>query len=175
MNANWVSLKPGTEFYDETKTRSELAAFFGNGSDDTEMAEEEDLAKLGIPGAISSMLDKPLAIEALGGMMFYLRSLNMANDLLSQRSFNVYDPIRKGENLVLDGQTLSHLEVSRPGHIIKAMSTDCNARRSWSTTKAVKREHFCSFYSDARLRSGNDSSGYGLQFHCRRLTPSVPG
>ncbi|KAJ9114202.1 hypothetical protein QFC20_001718 [Naganishia adeliensis] len=35
----------------------------------------------------------------------------MANDLMSQRSFNVYDPIRKGENLVLDGQTLSHLEI----------------------------------------------------------------
>jgi DNA mismatch repair protein MSH6 len=115
MNANWVSLKPDSEFYDEAKTRSELAAFFGGDSDDAEMTEGEDSAKqveTGIPEAISSMLDKPLAIEALGGMMFYLRSLNMANDLLSQRSFNVYDPIRKGENLVLDGQTLSHLEVS---------------------------------------------------------------
>lgn len=114
MNANWVSLKPGSEFYDEAKTRSELAAFFGNDGDDgddTDMTGEGS-AKLGIPEAISSTLDKPLAIEALGGMMFYLRSLNMANDLLSQRSFNVYDPIRRGENLVLDGQTLSHLEVS---------------------------------------------------------------
>lgn len=115
MNASWVSLKPGSEFLDEAKTRIELAKFFGNESQDTEMAgaESAEAANLGIPEAITSMLDKPLAIEALGGMMFYLRSLNMANDLLSQRSFNVYDPIRKGENLVLDGQTLSHLEVSR--------------------------------------------------------------
>ncbi|KAJ9117461.1 hypothetical protein QFC22_004311 [Naganishia vaughanmartiniae] len=112
MNASWVSLKPETEFYDENKTRRELATFFG--SKDTSDAEDVEMAddtQNGIPEAITSMLDKPLAIEALGGMMFYLRSLNMANDLLSQRSFNVYDPIRKGENLVLDGQTLSHLEI----------------------------------------------------------------
>jgi DNA mismatch repair protein MSH6 len=116
MNASWVSLKPGSEFYDEAKTRSELKAFFGDESDDTEMqGENAAAAPSGIPEAITSMLDKPLAIEALGGMMFYLRSLNMANDLMSQRSFNVYDPIRKGENLVLDGQTLSHLEVSPAG------------------------------------------------------------
>jgi DNA mismatch repair protein MSH6 len=113
MNASWVSLKPGTEFYDEAKTRSELKAFFNNDSEDAEMTGQ-DSAAAGVPEAITSMLDKPLAIEALGGMMFYLRSLNMANDLMSQRSFNVYDPIRKGENLVLDGQTLSHLEVSPP-------------------------------------------------------------
>lgn len=114
MNASWVSLKPGTEFYTESKTRHELATFFGanNNDADTEDVEMTDGVQNGIPEAITSMLDKPLAIEALGGMMFYLRSLNMANDLLSQRSFNVYDPIRKGENLVLDGQTLSHLEVS---------------------------------------------------------------
>lgn len=111
MNASWVSLKPGSEFYDEAKTRSELKAFFSDESEDAAM-EGQDSAAAGVPEAITSMLDKPLAIEALGGMMFYLRSLNMANDLMSQRSFNVYDPIRKGDNLVLDGQTLSHLEVS---------------------------------------------------------------
>lgn len=114
MNASWVSLKPESEFYDEGKTRQELAVFFGakQSASDTEDADMADGMQSGIPEAITTMLDKPLAIEALGGMMFYLRSLNMANDLLSQRSFNVYDPIRKGENLVLDGQTLSHLEVS---------------------------------------------------------------
>ncbi|KAJ9104934.1 hypothetical protein QFC19_003729 [Naganishia cerealis] len=113
MNASWVSLKPETEFYNEDKTRQELTAFFDakNVESDKEDVQMTDETQHGIPEAITSMLDKPLAIEALGGMMFYLRSLNMANDLLSQRSFNVYDPIRKGESLVLDGQTLSHLEI----------------------------------------------------------------
>lgn len=132
MNASWVSLKPGSEFYDEAKTRSELKAFFSDETEDTEM-EGQDSTASGVPEAITSMLDKPLAIEALGGMMFYLRSLNMANDLLSQRSFNVYDPIRKGENLVLDGQTLSHLEVSLhrrlPKSVVDHTSTDSRQQR----------------------------------------------
>ncbi|KAJ9114201.1 hypothetical protein QFC20_001717 [Naganishia adeliensis] len=68
MNASWVSLKPTSEFYDEAKTRSELRAFFADESDDTEMQGEDAAgAPSGIPEAITSMLDKPLAIEALGG------------------------------------------------------------------------------------------------------------
>lgn len=100
MNTNWVPLKEGKEFYDEETARVKLNECFKS---------EDDL---GLPPAIMDMTDSPLAIEALGGMIFYLESLNVADDLLSQRSFNVYDPIRRGETLVLDGQTLSHLEVS---------------------------------------------------------------
>ena len=29
------------------------------------------------------------------------------------RNFNVYDPMKRGEGLVLDGQTLAHIEVLR--------------------------------------------------------------
>lgn len=98
MNTTWVPLKPGKEFYDEVTARSQLKACF-------EIDGQE------IPKAIVDLSDNALAIEAVGGMIFYLKSLNVADDLLSQRSFNVYDPIRRGETLVLDGQTLSHLEV----------------------------------------------------------------
>ena len=56
------------------------------------------------------MIDHPLAIEALGGMMFYIKTLNLDHDLLSQKNFNVYDPIRQGKSMILDGQTLSHME-----------------------------------------------------------------
>jgi DNA mismatch repair protein MSH6 len=52
-------------------------------------------------------------MEAVGGMLFYLKCLNLDKDLVSQRNFNVYDPIREGRSLVLDGQTLSHMEVRR--------------------------------------------------------------
>lgn len=106
MNTTWVSLRPETEFLSYDATVDKLNDFFGSGGQDTE-----------VPAAITEMIDQrqDLAIEALGGMMFYLQSLNMANDLLSQKSFNIYDPIRKGEGMVLDGQTLSHLEVNQAG------------------------------------------------------------
>ena len=36
------------------------------------------------------------------------------------KNFNVYDPMKKGQGLTLDGQTLAHLEVrfSKAGEII---------------------------------------------------------
>jgi DNA mismatch repair protein MSH6 len=102
MNTTWVSLRPGTEFLSYDATVKRLDDFF---STEGQAAE--------IPQAIVGMIENKhtLSIESLGGMMFYLQSLNMANDLLSQKSFNIYDPIRKGEGMILDGQTLSHLEV----------------------------------------------------------------
>lgn len=41
----------------------------------------------------------------------YLRQLNIDKDLLSMKNFNIYDPMRQGKGLVLDGQTLAHIEV----------------------------------------------------------------
>jgi hypothetical protein len=41
----------------------------------------------------------------------YLRQLNIDKDILSMRNFNVYDPMKRGQGLILDGQTLSHIEV----------------------------------------------------------------
>ena len=31
------------------------------------------------------------------------------------KNFNVYDPMKRGQGLVLDGQTLAHIEVSSLG------------------------------------------------------------
>ena len=42
----------------------------------------------------------------------YLRQLNIDKDILSMKNFNIYDPMRRGQGLVLDGQTLAHIEVS---------------------------------------------------------------
>ena len=41
----------------------------------------------------------------------YLRTLNIDKDILSMKNFNIYDPMKRGEGLVLDGQTLAHVEV----------------------------------------------------------------
>ena len=52
------------------------------------------------------------AMEALGSMILYLRTLNIDKDILSMKNFNVYDPMKKGQGLMLDGQTLAHIEVN---------------------------------------------------------------
>lgn len=41
----------------------------------------------------------------------YLRQLNIDKDILSMKNFNVYDPMKRGQGLTLDGQTLAHIEV----------------------------------------------------------------
>ena len=104
-NTRWQSFKEGKEFYSSAETLQKLGDLF-----ETEDDREGD-EKPQIPEAIASMIDKPLAMEALGGMLFYLETLNLDKDLISQKIFNVYDPIKEGKNLVLDGQTLGHMEV----------------------------------------------------------------
>jgi hypothetical protein len=41
----------------------------------------------------------------------YLRQLNIDKDILTMKNFNIYDPMKKGQGLVLDGQSLAHIEV----------------------------------------------------------------
>lgn len=41
----------------------------------------------------------------------YLRTLNIDKEIFSMKNFNVYDPMKQGEGLILDGQTLAHIEV----------------------------------------------------------------
>ncbi|KAK4686504.1 DNA mismatch repair protein MSH6, partial [Tremellales sp. Uapishka_1] len=94
----WQSFRDGKEFPSAPETLERLSEFFPTDGPE-------------IPAEILSLAEEPVAMEALGGMMFYLKTLNLDKDLLSQRNFNVYDPIREGQNLVLDGQTLGHMEV----------------------------------------------------------------
>ncbi len=41
----------------------------------------------------------------------YLRQLNIDKDIISMKNFNVYDPMKRGQGLTLEGQALAHLEV----------------------------------------------------------------
>lgn len=68
----------------------------------------------GIPDAIRQMLTCEPAVQALGALIWYLRQLNIDKDILSMKNFNIYDPMKKGQGLVLDGQTLAHVEVNFP-------------------------------------------------------------
>ncbi len=140
IDCQWTALKEGKEFLRAEDAKDEVIKLFkenkGN-AEEEEMAvdgEEGEGAEDGLlPDNIRLMLDKPVAMSALGGMVWYaqrsqrrrsrllrltarshryLRQLNLDSDLVTARNFNIYDPLSRGNGtLVLDGQTLAHIEV----------------------------------------------------------------
>ncbi|KAN0065001.1 DNA mismatch repair protein msh6 [Thecaphora frezii] len=92
-------LKPGTEFLEAEATRERLVDLFGS--------RERDQ----LPDGIASMLERDGAMSALGAMLSYLATLNLERDLCSSRNFNIFDPLRQDKCLVLDAQSLVHLNV----------------------------------------------------------------
>ncbi|SDA02255.1 BZ3501_MvSof-1269-A2-R1_C50g00263 [Microbotryum saponariae] len=118
IDTQWTALKAGTEFKRADDTRKSLVKLFkqakeansSNDGIDVETAAEEEEVAL-VPESIRSMYDKPLAMSALGGMIWYLEQLNLDKELVTNNNFNIYDPLSQGRALVLDGQTLAHIEV----------------------------------------------------------------
>lgn len=99
VECQWTALKPGTEFLREDDTKAELRKLFGKGADDN----DEDSA---VPANVRAMYDKPIAMSALGGMIWcarfndtkyvsltdtcafrYLRQLNLDTDLWVELAF----------------------------------------------------------------------------------------
>jgi DNA mismatch repair protein MSH6 len=99
----WNYLKPGTEFWDADLARRELdcSGYFGS-----EEGKEDAW-----PKQLSEARDKDLAMSALGGLTHYLRVLKLDQSLLSQGSFEWYNPIHRNGTLILDGQSLINLEI----------------------------------------------------------------
>ncbi|KAF9069417.1 muts domain V-domain-containing protein [Rhodocollybia butyracea] len=79
--------------------------------EDMETTNEGELLPTSVPKTIRDMADSKPAMEALGSLIWYLQQLNIDKDIISMRNFNVYDPMKRGQGLVLDGQTLAHIEV----------------------------------------------------------------
>ncbi|WWC67072.1 uncharacterized protein I206_100979 [Kwoniella pini CBS 10737] len=105
-STQWSSFKEGQEFCSAQETLNRLGEFFAFTEEEVALGK-----KAPIPDAIRQHQQNHLAMEALGGLLFYLRSLQLDKDLVSQSNFNVYDPLGEGKSLVLDGQTLAHMEV----------------------------------------------------------------
>ena len=103
----WTSLRE-CEGYAYSETLQELKKLYPNEDEDEDM--DGGLGS-SVPEAIRSMVTDHQAMFALGAMMWYLKQLNIDKDILSMKNFNIYDPLRKGQGLVLDGQTLAHIEV----------------------------------------------------------------
>ncbi|PSS36954.1 hypothetical protein PHLCEN_2v1170 [Hermanssonia centrifuga] len=107
----WTSLRE-SEGLSYEKTMKELKTLYPDGGEDEETDDDMHGLSSAVPEAIRSMLMYHGAVEALGSMIWYLRTLNIDKDLLSMKNFNIYDPMKKGEGLVLDGQTLAHIEAN---------------------------------------------------------------
>ncbi|KAM5536095.1 hypothetical protein V8D89_010194 [Ganoderma adspersum] len=126
-NCLWTSLRDveGLKFQETVK---ELKKLYPSSDDDDEMADNPHGLSSAVPEPIRQMLSQTGAIEALGSMIWYLNTLNIDKDILSMKNFNVYDPMRRGQGLVLDGQTLAHIEVlqnsegTEEGTLLKLLS-----------------------------------------------------
>ncbi|KZO95305.1 DNA mismatch repair protein Msh6 [Calocera viscosa TUFC12733] len=107
----WTTLKPRLESWSYEQTLDELVKLYPAVQDSADPLVIEGRDVSGVPHAIRSVATETSATEALGGMIWYLGQLNVGKDLLTMRNFNIYDPMRRGTGLVLDGQTLAHVEV----------------------------------------------------------------
>ncbi|KAI7818742.1 muts domain V-domain-containing protein [Gamsiella multidivaricata] len=105
-NTIWNHLQPESQFWNALDTADELRirAYFGEDVPGT-------VATDCWPPALQKMKDYGAVMSALGGLVWYLRSLKLETELLSFKNFHIYDPVRQASTLILDGQTLSNLEV----------------------------------------------------------------
>ncbi|KAK9454573.1 muts domain V-domain-containing protein [Dipodascopsis uninucleata] len=100
----WNYLKPRVEFWDEIIALEELTRgeyFPAETLDDQSQWPNELLA----------IMEKPTVMSALGGMLWYLRSLKIDKELVSLGNFSSYDPVKRSTSLVLNGQSLQNLEI----------------------------------------------------------------
>lgn len=89
-------LKPGKEYPSSVQAKEKLDQLFPGGD---------------YPDAISSLQNQDEAMASLGAMLYYLETLNLDKDLARSRNFDLYDPLRRGECMILDAQSLTHLNV----------------------------------------------------------------
>ncbi|KZT71945.1 DNA mismatch repair protein Msh6 [Daedalea quercina L-15889] len=126
-NCLWTSLRE-SEGLTYNQTLKELKKLFPASDGDDEMTDAAHGLSTAVPEAIRDMAGQQGAIEALGSMIWYLNTLNIDKDILSMKNFNIYDPMRRGQGLVLDGQTLAHIEVlvnsegTEDGSLLKLLS-----------------------------------------------------
>lgn len=108
-DCRWTALKSGSEFLSSEDALSAVRSLFSQA-----VADDEDVDMNGsadLPPAVASMQDNEQAMSALGGMVHYLKSLNLDADLCKVGNFNIYDMHKSGLCMILDGFTLQHIEV----------------------------------------------------------------
>lgn len=105
------SLIPEKEFWTGQMTIDEIrAARYFKPADAMETDQSNDDFD-NWPECLKSFKHDDLGISAMGGLISYLRSIKIDNDMVSTRNFHLYDPIKQSGTLILDGQTLLNLEI----------------------------------------------------------------
>jgi hypothetical protein len=109
-----------------------------------------DVAGAALPESVTKASKRPLTLSALGGCVSYLRELKLDKELVSQQNFSWcvlpqrhsekvgekklmpslrcrYDAVRQGSTMVLDGATLTNLDVLqvRPRFCLFLFVTRC--------------------------------------------------
>ncbi|KAJ2740780.1 DNA mismatch repair protein msh6, partial [Coemansia sp. BCRC 34301] len=104
-NTDWISMAPRKEFWDVPTTKQELAdaRYFAGEGDSDSCAWPLVLQK--------AAANDPLALTAVGGLLSYLRTLKLDKDLASLGNFSTYSPLQRSTALVLDGPTISNLDL----------------------------------------------------------------
>ncbi|GMM35460.1 mismatch repair ATPase [Saccharomycopsis crataegensis] len=104
-NSLWNSLKPETEFWDEDITLEELCK--GKYFEAKDLDDRSHWPKI----LVEYSENKPIGFSAFGGLLWYLKSLNLDRELISIGNIEKYDIYKSISTLILDGQTLQNLEV----------------------------------------------------------------
>jgi len=97
----WETVKPDVEFWDASTSRRELES-------------SEYFSETAAPEYLTSAVEESdLSASAVGGLLWYLRTLKLDKELLSLGQFSPYDAsaTANGRTMVVDGQTLQNLEI----------------------------------------------------------------
>ena len=117
----WTQLRAGKQMCTGEQAIERLqsvvaAAKAGADDEDADAAMDVDAEAPELPRAIEALRDNDVVMSALGGMLWYLREANLEGELVTALNFSIFDPLRDGGCLHLDGQTLAHIEVLQNSH-----------------------------------------------------------
>ena len=110
--------KTGWRTAEETWQWLDESGYFKRQRDEQGVALPAEQQEVEWPVALDELMEQRanLAFEALGGCCRCLERLKTAERLLTQRNFSLYTPKQAGrqaDNMVIDHQTLSNLEIMR--------------------------------------------------------------
>jgi DNA mismatch repair protein MSH6 len=130
------------EGYNYERTLKELKEIFP--PSDNMAVEGDEHGLEGAPAALQTMFPCRTAMTALGGLMWYLRTLNIDRDILTMGNFNVLGGGEGAERMEMDGGTLRGVEVLTfflgGADLGRRLMQEKN--RSYRTAKAPSKAHF---------------------------------
>lgn len=113
-DCNITMLRPQSEFYDADQTLRKLNLVFNPElQNDSALSLDavDPVEPSLLPEGVRQVLDQPEALSALGGMLNYLSQLNLEKDVCASRNFDIFDLATEQSCVLLDAQSLTHLNI----------------------------------------------------------------